>query len=194
MIDSKSYYDLRLLKTATIPLLLSFCLYFFTSGLTLNLLSLMAFFVLNGIVLLIVEHVRHGNRDSRTMTGLDGIALGVVGSLSAFPGISRTAMTSSYAIARGSGSKHAADWSILLGIPALLFLLGLDVFFIVNGGVGALAFPEIMSYLLAGCAAFFGGYIGISLLQLVLNYFGLSGFAYYSFGAAFFSFVLYLLT
>ena len=72
----------------------------------------------------------------------------------------------------------------------LLFLLGLDVFFIVNGGIGALAFPEIMSYLLAGCAAFFGGYIGISLLQLVLNYFGLSGFAYYSFGAAFFSFVL----
>jgi undecaprenyl-diphosphatase len=127
------------------------------------------------------------------MSGLDAIAIGIVGATSVLPGISRTGMISAYAVARGADRQNAANWSILLGIPALLFLIGIDVFGIVAASVGIVSFPVFAGYFLAGAAAFCGGYIGISFLQIVLNYFGFSGFAYYSFGTAFFTFVIYLI-
>lgn len=192
--DSKSYYDLRLLKTATVPLLIGQLLCLVTPQMENNLLVVMAFFLLNASVLLAVEHVRHGNRDARTMTGLDGIVIGAIGALSVFPGISRTGMTAGYAVARGAGRQNAANWAILLCIPALLIMMCFEVLIMVNSGIGILSFAVFASYLLAAIAAFCGGYLGVSLLQLVLNHFGFSGFAYYSYGTAFFAFILYLLT
>lgn len=192
--DSKSYYDLRLLKTAALPLLAGLLLYASTARLESSLLALMGFLVVNGIVLLIAEHTRHGNRDSRTMSGLDGIAMGIAGAASVFPGISRTGMISSYAAARGADSQSAANWAILLGIPATLFAICYDAFLIFSGGIGAVSALLIVSNILSGIAAFCGGYIGISVLRLIFAHSGLSQFAYYSFGAAMFTFILYLLT
>ena len=194
MIDVKSHYDLRLLKVATIPLLIGLLPYFVSSGLDGDLLIVMAFFAVNGAVLLIVEHSRQGNRDARTMTGLDSVIIGAVGAASILPGVSRTGMMSAYAVARGAERKNAANWAILLGIPAMLFMICFDALGVASVSGVPLSFSMIASYLLAGMAAFFGGYVGISFLQMVLNYFGFLGFAYYSFGAAFFSFVIYLIT
>ena len=193
MIDMKSHYNLRFLKGATLPLLIGLFLILVTSGLESSLLAVMAFMIVNGCVLMIVEHIRHGNRDAKTMSGLDAIAIGIVGATSVLSGISRSGMISAYAVARGADRQNAANWAILLGIPALLFLIGIDVFGIVAASVGIVSFPVFAGYFLAGAAAFCGGYIGISFLQIVLNYFGFSGFAYYSFGTAFFTFVIYLI-
>ena len=143
---------------------------------------------------MMVEHVRQGNRDARTMSGLDSIVFGVVGAASVLPGISRTGMISAYAAARGADRQNASNWAILLGIPALLFMISFDIYSLAVGTVGILSLSAFAGYFLAFAASFFGGYIGISFLQLVLNYFGFSGFAYYSFGTAFFSFVIYLIT
>ena len=125
---SKNYYDLRLLKTAVLPLLAGLLLYASTVRLENNLLALLGFLAANGVVLLIAEHTRRGNRDSRTMSGLDGIAMGIAGAASAFPGISRTGMILSYAAARGADSQSAVNWAILLGIPATFFAICYDVF------------------------------------------------------------------
>ena len=191
---SRSFYDLRLLKTATFPLLISLCLCLVTAKLEGNLLAIMSFLIINAIVLLFAEHSRHGNRDSRTMSGLDGIVLGIVGSLSVFPGISRTGMTLSYSIIRGADKQSAFNWSILLGIPAVIFALCFDTFGVIGQGIPPVSFPVIAGYILSGLTAFCGGYIGISSLQLFLNRSGVAGFAYYSIGTALFSFILYLIT
>ena len=194
MMDGKSVYDLRLIKTACIPLLLGLLLSFVTSKLENNLLFLLGFLILNAVILLLAEHSSHGNRDSRTMSALDGIAMGVLGSFSVFPGISRTGIIASYATLRGADSQNATIWAVLLGIPALLFWTFFDLFGMFTFGVSVASFSVILGYILAGAAAFCGGYIGISLLQAVLNRSGFLGFAYYSFGAAIFLFVLYLIT
>jgi len=193
-LDSRSLYDLRLLKTAAFPLTVGLLLSVTTKEWGSNLLVLVGFFALNAIFLLLAEHTWRGNRDSRTMTGLDGIIMGIAGAASAFPGISRTGMISAYAIARGADTQNSANWATLLGIPALLFAVGFDIFSLISFGVSAITFSAIAAAFAAGLAGFCGGYIGISLFLAVMNHSGFSPFAYYSFGAALFSFALYLIT
>lgn len=192
-LDSRSLYDLRLLKTAALPLIAGLLLSVSTTGWGSNLLILVGFFSLNAIILLLAEHTWHGNRDSRTMTGLDGIVMGIAGAASAFPGISRTGMISSYSVARGADHQNSATWAVLLGIPALIFAICLDFFGIFTLGI-SISFSAVAMGFVAGIAALCGGYFGISLFMAILNNSGFTPFAYYSFGAALFSFVLYLIT
>lgn len=193
-LDVKSLYDLRLIKTATFPLLIGLLLCVVVGKWKDNLLTVMCFLIFNGLILLFAEHIQHGNRDSRTMTGLDGIIMGILGALSSFPGISRTGIVSAYATARGADNQNAANWAFLLGIPAIIFAAVYDVVLIFGAGIGALSISVIIGCILSGIGAFAGGYIAISMLVSILNHAGYSPFAYYSIGAALFSFVLYLIT
>ena len=193
-LDAKSLYDLRLIKTATFPLLIGLILCVVVGKWQDNLLTIMCFLIVNGLILLFAEHLQHGNRDSRTMTGLDGTIMGILGALSSFPGISRTGIVSAYATARGADNQNAVNWAVLLGIPAIIFSACYDVVLIFSVGIGALSLPIIIGCILSGIAAFVGGYIAISMLVSVLNHTGYTPFVYYSFGAALFSFALYLIT
>ena len=192
-LDGKSYYDLRLVKTAAVPLIIGLFLRITTQSFDGNLLAVMVFMLLNALVLLLVAHSSHGNRDARTMSGLDGIVMGVAGALSVLPGISRTGMIASYATVRGADTESAADWAILLGIPAIIVAACLDIVGIFFGGLGALSASMVAGCVLSGLTAFCGGYLGISVLRLILNHVGYSKFAYYSIGTAMFSFILYLI-
>ena len=128
------------------------------------------------------------------MSGLDGIFIGLAGAVSVFPGISRPGMISCYSIVRGADTQNAANWAITLSIPALAITIIFDLIGLVFWGGAVFAYSAIAGCLLTCVGAFCGAYLGIILLQAILNHSGFSGFAYYSFGAAFFSFLLYLLT
>jgi len=192
--DTQSYYDLRLIKTAIAPLIIGLFLTILTAKLENNLIAVMCFLAINAFVLLLAEHSRHGNRDARTMSGLDGFMMGLLGAFSAFPGISRTGMISSYATMRAADSDNACNWAFLLGIPATLFAVCYDIFGIIISGVGEISFVNFIGFLLSGITAFCGGYFGISVFRTALKHSGFSRFAYYSIGAAIFSFILYLIT
>lgn len=192
--DGKSPYDLRLLKTASFPLFVGLFIYFATAKFENNLLLVMAFLFINAVILFIADYMPRGNRDARTMSSLDGIAMGLAGAFSVLPGVSRTGVVSSYAIARGADDDNAINWSVLLGIPALIFAVLFDLVSLVTYGAGIHSIGAVFGCLLSGIAAFVGGYLGISLFKLILNHSGLSKFAYYSVGAALFSFAVYLIT
>lgn len=193
-LDLTSYYDIKLIKTATFPLIIGLSLSFITDKIGYRILSVMAFLIVNAFVLLLADHSQHGNRDSRTMTGLDGFVMGILGSMSVFPGISRTGMISSYAILRGADSKNVTNWAFLLGIPAILFFICFDLIGIFSVGIGVLSISVFFGYILTGIFSFLGGYVAISVFQVILNHSGLSQFAYYSIGMSMFSFILYLIT
>ena len=194
VVRSAAYYDLRLLKTASATLLLGLVLSIATSGFENNLLLIMAFLLLNATVLLLAEHTSRGNRDARTMTGLDGIVMGILGAFSVLPGVSRTGMIVSYTAARGADMKRAADWAVLLGLPAVGLMIIFDFAGLFTVGAGVVTFLTVLSCILSGVAAFCGGYVGMKLLRTVLTHSGFAGFAYYSIGAALFTFILYLIT
>ena len=193
-LDIKAAYDLKLIKTAAIPLFIGLFLSFATWHWENSLLAIMAFFLLNALVLLVADHAPQGNKDARTLTGLDGILIGILGALSALPGVSRTGMISSYTTLRGADRERSASWAIVLCIPAMIFAIIFDFYGMFSFGVGSLTFIGFLGYLVSGISAFFGGYLGISLLQTILVHSGFSGFAYYSLGASFLSFMLYLIT
>lgn len=192
--DNKSHYELRLLKSTLVPMLLGTILFDLILNLDNNLLSLMWLLIVNGGVLLISEHTRQGNRDTKTMTGFDGIAIGVCTAASALPGLSGTGMTLSYTTMRGTDIQKATNWVVLLVIPAMLFAICGDIFYIFGNGFGAVSFLLILGSLLAGIAAFCGGFIGISILRLLVTNTSVFQMSYYSFGLALLSFMLYLFT
>lgn len=193
-LDNKSLFDLRLLKTATVPLVLGLCLYFATASMAQRMITMMVFMFLNGFVLLLTDHTRRGNRDARTMSGLDGILMGILGAMSVFPGISRTGMITAYTSLRGADFQNATGWAILLAIPAMIFTVLYDFICIISRGFGVQSFAAVIGSILSGICAFGGGYAGISLLRALLNHSGFSKFAYYSIGMAMFTFILYLIT
>jgi len=189
-----AYYDLRLIKTACLPLLVVSMIYVVTRRIESDLVTLMILVLLNGAFLLIAEHSRHGNRDARTMSGFDGIVLGVLGGASSLPGLSGTAMISTYATIRGAEGKNIAEWAILLSIPALVFSACFDIFCVTAATVVSMNSTAFLGYFVSACTAFCGGYIGISVLRLVLANSGFSKFSYYCFGIAILIFLLYLFT
>lgn len=193
-LDVKSYYDLRLLKSAAIPIIIGMLLLKVLNNKPAGLLSVMGFCVLNGVILLIVEHMRRGNRDAKTMSGFDGMMMGLATAAATIPGLSGTGLTISYSVAKGADTQNAANWAILLVIPAMIITVCCDVFLILGNGIGPVSVLTVLGSVLACIGAFCSGYVGISILRLMAANSSVFQFSYYSFGAALLTFVLYLLT
>ena len=154
----------------------------------------MTFMLINALILLLADHTQHGNRDARTMSGLDGILIGVFGCLGIIPGLSRTGMMASYNILRGVDYKNVANWTFILGIPAIILFIIFDIIGIFAVGAGIISFAILIGYILSGMAAFCGTYLAISMFTAILNHSGLSCFTYYSFGFSLVTFILYLIS
>ena len=184
--------DIRLVRTAAIPLLLGFLLYPKANSLVQSLVLPTVFFVVNGIILFIPSRMMSGNKDARGMSAFDSILIGISGALAVLPGISRVGSMISVAVARGADRQHALNWTLLLSVPALIVLIGFDLFGMFFGG-GIAVGVSILGYILSTAGAAVGGYFGIMLMRFLAVKAGFSGFAYYSWGAALFSFILYLI-
>ncbi len=188
-----STYELRLIRTATIPMLIVLLLYISTRKLESNMTSIALFLLINGILLIVPEHSRQANKDARSMSGLDSILMGILGGLSAFPGISRIGTISSYALLRGADKQKVVNWAFLLSIPALLLMCLLDFVYMFTAGIGSISFWIICGYILSALFAYIGAYLSIMFIRFLTVRTGYSGFAYYCWGAALFSMILYLI-
>lgn len=190
--DMVKILDMRLLRTAAVMLVLGFLAYPMLSAWGTDLHIIAPMLVLNGLILYIPMHMANGNKDARSMSQLDAVLLGLSGACAVVPGISRVGAVASAAVARGADKEHALRWSLLLSIPALLCLMGFDVYGIITGGLGALSLPVVLQMLLSAAAAFGGAYGGIRMMRFMAFRVGFSGFSYYCWGAALFSFIMYL--
>lgn len=185
--------DFRLVRTATIPMLIVMLLISFSLRADVNLLISSAFLLVNAVVLFIPERLMQGNKDARLMSSLDGVLIGASAGLSAIPGISCTGMITSVSVMRGAARQNALNWAFLLSVPALSVLIGLDVLSLFSGGATAAFWSNFAGYVLGAAGAYIGGYFSIVLMKFLTVRAGYSGFAYYSLGAALFSFLLYLI-
>lgn len=192
--STTAYYDMRLIKSATVPMLIVLLLYLVTNSSEFNPVPLSVFLVLNGAIMIIPEYMRHGNKDSRSMTALDGVFMGIISALSCLPGISRIGLGLSYTTMRGADRQHAINWAMLLSVPAILMFILFDFINMSMIGLGTISFVYVVGSLFAAITAFIGTYLGIMAIRFLSDRAGFSGFAYYSWGAALFTFGLYLIT
>ena len=186
-------FDLRLVKTAALPMMVLLIVYRQSASIESRPLALSGAFLVNGIVLLIPEYLRQANKNSRAMSGFDGILLGVFSGFSCVPGISRIGCGMGIMTIRGADRTHALNWALLLSIPALIIWIVFDFVSLFLLGTAGITFLGFLSCLLCMGFAFAGGLMGISFIRFVAEKTGFSSFAYYSFGAAMFTFVLYLI-
>ncbi len=185
--------NLRFIKNAAAPMLIGMLLIPFVFKADNNLLTVSICLLVNGLLLFFSERLIHGNKDVRSMTVFDSTLIGLAGALSGFCGISRFGATASVAVSRGAERQQALNWAFLLGIPALVLLSGMDLFTAIFGGVEIHFWRNFFTYILSAAGAYIGGYLSILLVKLLCVNIGFYGFAYYSWGASLFSFILYLI-
>lgn len=189
--DVNSLKDLRFLKTAVIPVLFGFGLLFWTRNVTERLWLTALFFAVNGVLLYLPPYFPGGNKNAQKVSGLDGILVGLGAVLGVIPGISRITGITTVGQLRRCDRSYILDIGLLLCIPALLILSVFDVLALFTAGA-ALSGGLVLSVLLAALTAFLAAYMGITFIRFLSVKAGFSGFAYYSWGAALFTFILYL--
>jgi undecaprenyl-diphosphatase len=108
--------------------------------------------VVNGLVLLWALRRPPGGRPYQGLAAREALLIGIAQALAILPGISRSGSTVAVALALGLRREAAANFSFLLGIPAIAgacTLSGLKLL----GAAGGLATPR--SWLLAGAVVSF---------------------------------------
>lgn len=191
-LDTRSLMDMSLLKTTLIPIVLAFVFYGKTSTLGSNMILLAAFLFLNGVILYIPQFLPGSNKDSRSLTRIEGLLMGLGGAASTVPGISCVGTSVSIGTICGMDKDYALNTALLMNIPVTICLIVYDILALVQSGLSGLSFGLLVSFLLAAAAAFAGVFLGIKLLRKIVSGIGLSVFAFYSWGAALFIFILYL--
>lgn len=190
--DPRKILELRLLKSALIPALLGFLFYSQIRQYNQNLLLIAFLLIVNGIVLYYPQTTRSGNKDARSMTGFDSILLGIGGSLGLVAGFSRVGLMTSVAAIRGADKEHSFNWALLLSLPVLMVYLVLDGIAVISSGAGALGLMAAIGYALAALGAFIGASLSLHMMRSFSRKVGFSGFAYYCWGAALFTFIMFL--
>lgn len=191
--DLKTMLDIRLLRTALVPLLLTFVAYPVLSDITERLWILAILLGVNGILLYTPQFIPGANKDSQSLSSLDAVVIGLGSGIGAVPGISRVSATLFASHISGTERRYALDICFLLCIPSLIVLLLFDCWWLIAGTGSAVSFILILQWITAAAAAFGTGYFAIFIMRFLSVKAGFSGFAYYCWGAALFALILYLL-
>ena len=190
--DVVSRMELRLLKIAATPVVISCIASAWLSQYfeRLWLLALMA--VLSGVIVLLPNYMSRANKDARSLSPLDATLVGLGGFIGSLPGISRVGALTSVASMRGMDRQFGLKFIYLLTIPALAALCIGDLGMMIFAGN-----PQTGVTFLAGvtaCAAAFGaGFTGIRFMRFLAVNTGYESMAYYNWGLAMFAFIIYLI-
>lgn len=191
-LDTDALMDFSLLKTTLIPILLAFLLYGEVSFLSKNIMYVAGLLFVNGIILYIPQYLPGSNKASGAMSRIDSLYLGLGGALGTLPGISGIGAAVSVASVRGMDLKKALDLALLMNIPVNIGFALFDLIDLLKGGAGSLSFGFLIFCVFAGLAAFLGLALGIRMLKKITENAGYGVFAFYCWGAAMLTFILYL--
>ena len=188
--DVASIMEWRLLTIAAVPLALSCIAIPWLQQYFASLWVLALVVVVNGALVLLPHYMARANKDARTLSPLDVTLMGLGGVFGVVPGMSRVGLVSAVASMRGADRQFALDFTYLLSIPVLAALCIVDIVMIFSAGSsGALLLPGI----LACIAAFGAALVGIKLMRFLAVNVGYESLAYYNWGVAMFTFVIYLI-
>ncbi len=189
--DELKLRDIRLLKTAGIVLLLGYVLYPMVKSWQESLWIISITMLVNGIFLYYPRLLPSGNREGASLSRWDRVLIGLSGALGCIPGVSRVGAGLSVGLARGADRRFMLDMVLILSLPAMVILLLFDVIGLF-GGLGGVRFLDFVKCMLAGLASFGGAWAGVLTMRFLAVRAGFHAFAYYCWGTALFSFILYL--
>lgn len=189
----KGVYDVRLVRTA-VPIMVigMFANLLFTDFYDRRPLFALMLLV-NGALTLIPTFMHQGNKDARIMTRGDSMLIGFAAACSAIPGISRNGAVMFMTLIRKADKQNGVNWALLLSLPAMVVLAVLDFIAIFTVGVSGVTVAVLGGYLVSMLGAFIGAFFAVNTIKMLILRSDYSGFAYYDFGLALLTFVLYLI-
>lgn len=191
-LDMNAIREMKMLKTAMIPLLIGALFYGVTAEWVTGPAMLALVLCVNGFIIFLPRIRPQGNKDSCMMSPLDSVVMGLMGALSVIPGVSRMAGSITGGSIRGTSQNHVLEYALLLSVPVLILQICFDVYAVIVSAVTVSALQWLI-WVLAGIAAYGGGFLAIVFMRYVFMKTAPHSFCYYSWGMAVFSFVLYLI-
>ena len=122
-------------------------------------------FIITGCILYVSDRMPKGRKNSRTMTVLDAVIIGICQCVATIPGISRSGTTLTAGVSRGLDRDFAMKFSLLLSIPAVLGANILSLF----KSLSTLNTAYIGEYLAGMLTAAVSGYFSIILLRMLIR-------------------------
>lgn len=191
-LDVRSLMDFRMMKTMLVPVIIGLFFYQRASKLGSNLMLVALFLFLNGVILYIPQFLPTSNRDSRTLSRVEGLLMGL-GAVGVVPGFSAigvsTAIGSVCGVERGYGLNMALVMNLVLTLGYLVW----DVMEIAASGLGTLSFGILFRYIVTALTAFGGTTLGVRLMRRIAQNHSFALFALYCFGLSLFTFILNLM-
>lgn len=191
-LDARTIAEFKVLRTMLIPVILGIVAYskVYTLSSRLNLVAV--FLLLNGVILYLPKLMPTGNKDPLSMSALDSLLIGFGSIVASLPGVSNVGSMLSMASICGTERRFALNLAYLAHLVVMIGVIFVDLIAVVNGNV-AFNIPVLICCAAAALAAAVGTYFGVRVMHVLANHNGISDFAYYSFGAALFAFILYLM-
>lgn len=192
-LDTRSLMDWSMLKTMLIPMVIGLFLCKYNTAMRDNLLLVAIFLLVNGIILYVPQFLPGSNRDSRTLTRLEGFLMGLGATASTLPGISAVGAAVSIGSVCGVERGFCLSMALMMNLALNLGLAIVDVFTLFTNGLGVFSFGILIRYLATGLTAFGGCLLGIKIMRILSGNHGYSGFAFYCVGLSLFTFILNLM-
>lgn len=193
-LDTKSLMELQMLKTMAIPLVIGFLFYSRAASFVSSLLVLSVILLINGLILYIPQFLPGSNKDARNMTPIDSFLMGIGGGLAVLPGMSAVGVTTSIGNVRGGEKSFNLQIALTMNMGVMLGMIMMDFANIFATGMGVDGFLGFLLSCLAAASAFGGCMLAIKVMKKLAQKTGFGMFAYYCWGVALFSFILYLTT
>lgn len=135
-------------------------------------------FFITGVVLLVADCIKPGNRIPKDVALWQAAVIGAFQGIAVFPGISRMGITIAVCLLLGFNRKFSVIYSFLLSVPAVA---GAVLVELVNSSGANFTGTLILEYFLGIVFAALAGFLCIRFMQRVLLKKRLRGFAYYCF-------------
>lgn len=191
-LDTRSMMDWSLIKTMLVPTVIGLLLNRRVRGWSVNMFLIAGMLFVNGLILYIPQFLPTSNRDSRTLTRLEGVLMGLGAGASVLPGISTVGIMVSIASVCGIERLYGLNMTFIVKLFFLIGLMVYDVLAIITDGLGGLTVMLLAQYLFTGLLSFGASMFAIRLLRRLAPEHGFHTFGVYCWGLALFTFILNL--
>ncbi len=191
-LDTRSMMDWSLIKTMLVPTVIGLLLNSRVRGWSVNMFLIAGMLFVNGLILYIPQFLPTSNRDSRTLTRLEGVLMGLGAGASVLPGISTVGIMVSIASVCGIERLYGLNMTFIVKLFFLIGLMAYDVLAIITDGLGGLTVMLLIQYIFTAALSFGAAMLGIRTLRKLAPEHGFHTFGVYCWGLALFTFILNL--
>ena len=194
-VEMTALMDGRIIRTAILPIVLMLAVYGFTRHNT-SLLVLAAGCLVNAAVLYLPGVLPTADKDSRLVSPLESLFMGLGAGSAAIPGMSPIGTCYSVGVLHGVDKKYMVHLALMMFLIFNGGMVCLDALDILSRGIPTIDLQKLIKWgvtaLSTGAGTVVGTLLALQGLKNAAQKNGLTGFSFYSFGVALFAFILYL--